>query len=85
MSCKCQGCGRQYKIDLLISDELWEKIKPKDKLCGGGLLCGGCIIERLECLNGYGAWKIVPNFTPQVVPETFDYERPAPDPTLMGL
>lgn len=46
MSCKCQGRGRQYKIDLLIPDELWEKISPKpvEGYRGGGLLCPVCIM-----------------------------------------
>jgi hypothetical protein len=25
MSCKCQSCGKQYKIDLMIPDELWNR------------------------------------------------------------
>lgn len=59
MSYKCQACRRLYKIDLLIPDELWEKIKPNGKHSGAGLLCGGCIIERLERIKGYNAVRIV--------------------------
>lgn len=32
MSCTCQDCGNQYKVDLVIPDELWEKIKPMESL-----------------------------------------------------
>ena len=56
--CTCQDCGKKYKIDLLISATLWEKIKPKDKAPGAGLLCGSCIMERLEIISDYGVWKL---------------------------
>jgi len=56
--CTCQECGKKYKIDLLISNELWEKIKPKGKLKGAGLLCGSCIMEKLEDLLDYNAFQL---------------------------
>jgi len=31
MSCICQNCGKQYTVDLIIPDELWDKIKPNSK------------------------------------------------------
>lgn len=55
MSCTCQGCGSKFKVDVLISDDLWEKIKPKGKSEGNGLLCGCCIFKRIESLNEYAA------------------------------
>ena len=58
MSCKCQKCGRQYKVDLLIPDELWEKIKPINKLTGAGFLCGSCIMKKIESMNNYDAWYL---------------------------
>lgn len=52
--CKCQQCGAIYKIDVIVDDAVWEKIKPKGKAEGAGLLCGSCILNRLEALNiGY--------------------------------
>lgn len=56
--CMCQGCGKRYKIDLIIPDELWEEIKPKGKAPGAGMLCGSCIMNRIEHLGIYGALKI---------------------------
>lgn len=56
MSCTCQECGKQYRIDLLIPNELWEKIKPINKPVGGGLLCGSCIMIKLENINDYNYW-----------------------------
>ncbi len=53
MSCKCQGCGKPYKVDLLVPDDLWERIKPEGKSMGAGLLCGQCIMGRIEVLNEY--------------------------------
>ena len=58
MSCKCQGCGKQYKVDIVVPDELWEKIKPKGKPEGGGMLCGSCIMDRIEAFDNYGAWVL---------------------------
>ena len=59
MSCKCQSCENQYKVDLLIPDELWEKIKPKNKKEGIGLLCGSCIMIRIEAISDYDAWHLI--------------------------
>ena len=57
MACTCQRCGERYKVDLIVSDELWEKIKPEVKKKGSGLLCGRCIAERIEKM-GYNAYTL---------------------------
>lgn len=49
--CKCQACGNYFKIDVMVDDSVWEKIKPAGKPEGAGLLCGSCIFKRLEELN----------------------------------
>ena len=59
MSCTCQSCGKEYKIDVSIPDDLWELIKPAGKPKGAGLLCGSCIFDRLESYNAYLAFTIV--------------------------
>lgn len=56
MSCVCQNCGKQFKVDLIVPDELWDKIKPEEKLKGGGLLCGSCIMDRIEKVSDYDCW-----------------------------
>jgi len=58
MSCTCQGCGKQYKVDLVIPDELWEQIKPNGKSEGAGLLCGACIMSRIEEISDYDYWYL---------------------------
>ena len=58
MNCKCQECGKQFKIDWMIDDELWEKIKPKAKSTGAGLLCGSCIMDKIELMFDYSAFII---------------------------
>jgi len=45
--CVCQECGEHYREDVRLSDELWNRIRPKGKPEGAGLLCGGCIGRRL--------------------------------------
>ncbi len=57
-ACKCQGCESRYKIDLIIPDDLWERIKPKGKPKGAGLLCGPCIMKRLGELLEYDVFKL---------------------------
>ena len=57
-NCKCQGCESQYKIDLIIPNDLWEKIKPKGKSKGAGLLCGSCIMKRLGELFEYDVFEL---------------------------
>jgi len=59
MSCKCQGCGKQYRIDVGVTDEIWERIKPSGKAVGAGMLCGSCIMARLESFNEYGSYELV--------------------------
>lgn len=56
MSCICQGCGVRYKIDLIIPNELWLKISPKKS--EGGLLCGSCIMKKLEEVLSYDSFKL---------------------------
>lgn len=57
MMCTCQECGRRYALDLNVTDEVWEEIKPKGKPEGGGLLCCLCILERLA-MNGYKVYHL---------------------------
>ncbi len=54
MSCTCQGCGKQYYVDLIVPDNVWEKIKPDGKADGAGLLCGACIMNKIESFGEYG-------------------------------
>lgn len=46
--CICQSCGKRYRVDLNIPDEIWKRIKPEGKSKGAGLLCGSCIMIRIE-------------------------------------
>ena len=55
MSCICQECNQEYKVDFIVNDELWEQIKPDGKEQGAGLLCGSCIMKRIEELDEYNA------------------------------
>ena len=59
MSCKCQCCWNDYKVDVIVPDELWREIKPKQKPEMGGLLCGKCIITKIESTDEYMAYELV--------------------------
>ena len=56
MSCICQSCEKPYKVDIIVPDDLWERIKPIGKSKGGGLLCGSCIMKKIERDNGYNVF-----------------------------
>lgn len=57
--CLCQGCGQRYRVDVLVPDELWERIRPTGKPEGAGLLCGRCIFGRIEQLGQFSALHLV--------------------------
>ena len=58
MSCICQKCGIEYKMDLIIPDELWIKITPsKDE--EGGLLCPSCIVKEIEKIESYSMYTLI--------------------------
>lgn len=57
--CKCQECGKLYKIDLLIPDDLWNKITPNKKHKHAGLLCGSCIMVKLEKMLDYDYFHLM--------------------------
>lgn len=43
----------------MVPDHIWEKIKPHDASPGGGLLCGSCVIRRIEKrITGFGVVRI---------------------------
>ena len=52
--CKCQRCGFNYKVDINLSDTLWNKIHGSYNL-----LCGMCITLLLEGLNKYDYFDLV--------------------------
>ncbi len=56
--CYCQDCDVKYTIDVMVDDDLWEQIKPDGAEYGAGLLCPGCIFEKLEELLGYAAFQV---------------------------
>ena len=58
MSCICHQCGKDYRVDLLVPDNVWEKIKPYGKAIGAGLLCGACIMNKIESFGEYGVIRV---------------------------
>ncbi len=57
---KCQNCGMEFKIDVIIPNELWSQITPSKSNRKSGLLCGKCIFEKLENIMDYSAFKLEP-------------------------
>ncbi len=44
----CQGCTKRYKVDLIVTDDIWDKIRPSHKEEDAGMLCPECIIQRID-------------------------------------
>ena len=59
MGCSCQMCGEKFTVDLMVPDDLWEVVKPEGTAKGAGLLCGSCIMRRIEQVSGFDAWRLV--------------------------
>lgn len=55
MPCTCKNCGCSYKVDLILPDGLWFKISDDSS---SGLLCGKCIMEKIEKLDKHGSLKV---------------------------
>lgn len=64
MACRCHECRSRYKIDIIVPDDMWEKIKPDGakKKKGGGMLCPVCIAHKIHTVVqsevGYGAFRL---------------------------
>ena len=43
-------------MDLLVPDELWERIRR-----GSNLLCPSCIVQRIERASGFSAFTLEPS------------------------
>lgn len=62
MACTCHNCGRKYKVDILVSDDVWHRIRPhKNRPKYAGLLCGSCILSKIEQLGEYNSYTLVGN------------------------
>ena len=59
MGCTCQECGNKYKVDFIIPDDLWEKIKLAGKGSGAGMLCGKCICAKIEEIGEFDSFEII--------------------------
>lgn len=57
--CTCHLCRLVYRVDVLVPDDVWQKIKPDDKPDGAGLICGPCILRLLEARGEFGAFRLV--------------------------
>ena len=59
--CTCHVCGRRYRVDVLVPDEMWAEIRPEHAASAdGGLLCGPCILERIEARGRFAAFNLAP-------------------------
>lgn len=56
--CRCQECGWHYKVDVMVPDHIWRRIKPDGKPEGAGLLCGECIMRSIERLGKFACYEL---------------------------
>ena len=52
----CQHCKLYYKVNVMVSDEVWNTIRPKDN---ANLLCGPCIMEKIEILGKFETFDLI--------------------------
>ena len=57
--CTCDGCGHLYTVDLLVPDDVWNKVCTNLPRGESSMLCGSCLMARLERVSGFAAWKLV--------------------------
>jgi glycyl-tRNA synthetase (class II) len=53
-TCTCRRCGEKFRVDVLVDDELWDQIRQ-----GVNLLCGSCILKRIEDRGQFAAFKLI--------------------------
>lgn len=51
--CLCQRCGRRYRVDFNVPDDVWDLIRHRSNL-----LCGPCIAERIEGLGKFNSYYV---------------------------
>lgn len=56
--CTCQQCGKKYRVDVSVTDDLWDRIRPAGKPLGAGLLCGVCIFTKIEQLGEFSVLRL---------------------------
>lgn len=62
MACKCEKCGKKYKMDLMVSNKLWRQIvsvSPDKTLNLKIMLCPICIIKGINRKREYSAFNLV--------------------------
>lgn len=52
----CGVCGRRYKLDIMLPNQMWQKINPE----GHEFICGRCILRRIEASGRCGAYTLRP-------------------------
>jgi len=51
--CLCQDCGRRYRVDFNVPNDVWARIAQPPNL-----LCGICIAERIEGLGEFNSYDL---------------------------
>lgn len=61
MPCFCDSCGQKYKMDVMIENKLFKRIKAfieKEKGSKIEILCPLCICKAIEEMDGHSAYKL---------------------------
>lgn len=59
--CLCSGCGKRYKVDLMLPDDTWKAIEtlyPNHWVVADVHLCPMCIATRLERLGRFDSFTM---------------------------
>lgn len=83
--CTCQKCGRKYKVDLLVSDDMWDRINP-EKTEGYReyeLLCGSCIMGLIESRSSFSAFRLDDMVVDESHLKFDEVDRPDPEKEIV--
>jgi DNA-directed RNA polymerase subunit RPC12/RpoP len=61
MNFKCQECGSELNLDLMIPNKLWNEINPE----GFMILCASCIMKRIERLHPKYVYNLTLHWKPE--------------------
>ena len=50
---ECPRCGKKFKVTIMLSPDLLEKIKHIRSIPKGSLLCPSCIIVLIESISDF--------------------------------
>src|SRR5690349_20235604 len=52
--CACQLCGNRFKVDVNVSDDLWQQVSGSKEM-----VCGLCVLRAVEKLDEFASYDLI--------------------------